>query len=307
MDAKSLEVILTGHEKDLGGFVVHRVLPQIGHKMVGPFVFFDHMGPVKLEAGQAMDVRPHPHINLATVTYLFAGEIRHRDSLGSNQLIEPGAINWMTAGRGIVHSERTPEEKRGQPLEMNGIQLWVALPEEDEECEPSFAHHPRETLPSFEVQGVRVKLLLGRIFDHESPVKVNSNLFYLEVKLGAGQTLTTPCDGREVAAYVVDGEVDVEGQKVVPYAMAIAKSHQHLTIKAVKDSRVMVLGGSSVGRRSIYWNFVSSSKERMDEVKRAWADGPKPGHPRFKPIPGDDEEFIPLPPDALPNPKGTVM
>lgn len=284
---------LNGRERDLGGFKVRRILPSIGRKMVGPFVFFDHMGPSELGPGQSMDVRPHPHINLATVTYLFEGTIEHRDSLGSDQLIEPGAINWMTAGRGIVHSERTPEPLRGQKLRMNGIQLWVALPEEHEEVAPSFSHHPASTLPPFEWEGVSGKLLLGKAFGVESPVPVLSDMVYAEVKLKSGQSMSVPADGRELAVYVADGAITAEGERAERFTMVVASGDLHFA--AAEECRVMILGGRSLGPRFIDWNFVSSRAERITEVKKEWAKGPLAGSLRFPPIPGDDQEFIPIP------------
>ena len=284
-------MIIRAREKDLGGFSVRRVLPYASHRMVGPFIFFDHMGPAEFKPGKGMDVRPHPHINLATVTYLFEGKIQHRDSLGSNQSIEPGAINWMTAGRGIVHSERTPDLERKNGMKINGIQLWVALPKEFEEIEPEFSHHPKETLPEFKIGKALAKLLLGKAFGQQSQVPVHSDLFYLEIKLPKGESLSLNVEGRESAVYIVDGKVTVSGEQVIATEMYVGKD---LVIEALEDSRFMALGGSPVGERFIYWNFVSSSKERLEEVKRDWSLFPKSGS-RFHTVPGDDKEFIPLP------------
>lgn len=289
-------ITVPGRERDLGGFSVRRVLPYALHRMVGPFIFFDHMGPAHFKPNDGINVRPHPHINLATVTYLFEGKIHHQDSLGSNQMIEPGAINWMTAGKGIVHSERTPEDvlKTGQTL--NGIQLWVALPSQDEEIAPSFTHHPKETFPQIKINEVPVKLLLGSGFGVESPVKVHSDMIYAEVKLKAGSELTLPADnGREVAVYIVNGGVNVSGIDFQAYSMAIGDVGEALKIRASEDSLVMLLGGKPMGTRTIYWNFVSSSKDRIEEAKKLWVRGPQFGAPRFYPIPGDDQEYIPLP------------
>jgi redox-sensitive bicupin YhaK (pirin superfamily) len=303
----TVDIIISAREKDLGGFSVRRILPYASHRMVGPFIFFDHMGPAEFKPGQGMDVRPHPHVNLATVSYLFEGKIQHKDSLGSDQAIEPGAVNWMTAGRGIVHSERTPERERSQGCRMNGIQLWVALPEEHEESAPSFTHHPKESLPEFKVGDAAVKLLLGRAFGHTSPVPVHSDLFYAEIKLSKGKALTIAAEGRDSAIYVVDGAVDIEGRKVNRTEMAVAKPGVDLPLVASEDSRVMVIGGNPVGERAIFWNFVSSSKQRIEEAKRLWSEGPSTDNPRFPPIPGDDREFIPLPSEPPPQPKGTIM
>lgn len=287
MDTK----ILAPKSKDLGGFEVRRLLPQIERRAVGPFVFFDHMGPAAFTPGSGMDVRPHPHIGLATVTYLFEGAIEHRDSLGSEQLIEPGAINWMTTGRGIVHSERTPSTLRARGSRLEGIQLWVALPENLEETAPSFVHHPASDLPEFELGGVRCKLLLGRAFDLASPVRVHSDMYYLEAFLPKGTSLTLPADGRENGAYCVKGEVRANGRTLPPLSMATGEP---LRLEAMTNTHVMCLGGANLGPREMFWNFVSSSKERIEEVKREWARGPQTGG-RFPPVPGDEREFIPLP------------
>lgn len=287
-----IELIIPSRERDLGGFSVHRVLPFSKHRMVGPFIFLDHMGPAEFPAGRGIEVRPHPHINLSTVTYLFEGIIRHRDSLGSDQLIEPGAINWMTAGRGIVHSERAPEEALAKTSRLNGIQCWVALPEEAEESEPSFAHHPAKSLPQFRRGDAELRLLLGTAFGKASPVKVHSDMFYLDAKLPAGARIDVPLEGREGAVYVADGEIRVGDRTVERLSMAVGHRDGHLPIEAVKDSRLMLLGGKPVGERFIFWNFVSSSKERIEEAKALWANGP--GEGRFPKIPGDDREFVPL-------------
>lgn len=297
--------VIPSREKDLGGFSVRRVLPYASHRMVGPFIFFDHMGPAEFAPGEGMTVRPHPHIHLATVTYLFEGKIHHRDSLGSDQLIEPGAINWMTAGHGIVHSERSPDEQRKSGGRLNGIQLWVALPTHEENTAPSFVHHPAATLPEFELDGARLKLLLGSAFGRESPVKVHSDLFYLEVHLPQGRTLTVPGDGRASAAYLVSGQLNAGDANLEPHSMAVGAAGEALCLTATESSHFMLLGGSPVGERFIYWNFVSSSKESMEQAKKEWAGGPGKAGTRFPKIPGDDQEFIPLPDDSLT--PGTVL
>jgi len=301
-----IDAIISARERDLGGFTVRRILPYAAHRMVGPFIFFDHMGPAEFAPGHGMDVRPHPHLNLATVTYLFEGKIQHRDSLGSNQFIEPGAINWMIAGRGIVHSERTPAEERRLGCRVNGIQLWVALPDEHEETAPSFSHHPKETLPEFTVGEARIKLLLGRLFGRQSPVPVHSDLFYAEARLAAGESLELMVEGREAAVYVVDGNIRIAGDDATCSEMAIGKTGENLPIEALSDAHLMLIGGRPVGDRLIYWNFVTGSSDRLLEAKRLWAQGPAPDNDRFRPIPGDDQEFIPLPVEPG-VPKATIM
>lgn len=298
-----IEMVIESRERDLGGFTVRRILPYATHRMVGPFIFFDHMGPADFAPGSGMDVRPHPHIHLATVTYLFEGVIRHRDSLGSDQNIEPGAVNWMTAGRGIVHSERTPAEARASGSRLNGIQLWVAVPEAAEEIAPSFIHHPSNSLPEFEVGGVRLKLLLGSAFGRSSPAKVHSEMFYADAHFSAGATLALPGAGIESAFYVVDGRVSVEGREIGPQTMVVAKDGEVLNVEALSPARLMLLGGAPVGKRQIFWNFVSSSAENIARAKADWAGGP--GSARFPKIPGDDSEYIPLPAEV--NPKGTPL
>ncbi len=302
---KKIDLVIPSREKDVGGFPVRRILPYVNQRMVGPFIFFDHMGPADFLAGEGLTVRPHPHIHLSTVTYLFEGKIHHRDSLGSDQLIEPGAINWMTAGHGIVHSERTPEDLKKTGGRLNGIQCWVALPEESQDVKPSFHHHAFDTLPEFEVDGAKLKLLLGTAFERRSPVQVHSDLFYLDVFLSEGGSLNIPCDGREGAVYLVSGEVEVDDIILEPYTMAVGHMGESIVVKARESSRLMLLGGKPVGERFIYWNFVSSSKENLEKAKRSWAVGPGDQDGRFPKIPGDDQDFIPLPREH--NPPGTAL
>ena len=293
--ASSVQLLIESRAKDIGGFEVHRVLPYASHRMVGPFIFLDHMGPATLKPGHGIGVRPHPHINLATVTYLFKGKIHHRDSLGSDQMIEPGAVNWMSAGRGIVHSERSPQEVLRDGGELDGIQLWIAVPESAEEGAPFFSHHPKETLPEFELGGVRLKLLLGSAFERTSPVQVHSELFYLEAHMPRGTRLCLPvAQDLESAAYVAEGRISITGREVHSFEMAVGEDGKDLVIEALEDSHLMLLGGKHLGTRHIFWNFVSSSKDRIEEAKALWKNGPSKDNPRFVPVPGDDKEFIPL-------------
>jgi hypothetical protein len=284
-----VEAILTPRDRDLGGFVVRRLLPASRHRTVGPFVFFDHFGPTDLAPGNGLDVRPHPHINLATVTYLFEGEIFHRDSLGSAQAIRPGAINWMTAGHGIVHSERTPPEVRAEGHRLHGLQIWVALPRAAEEVAPSFHHHPADTLPVVEDAGVEARVLVGSAFGVTSPVAIASPLSYVEAALAPGAALPLDPAFAERAVYLVDGAVEIGGTRFDAGQMVVlARGDREL--RADGACRLVVIGGEPLDEpRFIEWNFVSSSRERIEEAKRAWRER------RFPVVPGDDKEFIPLP------------
>jgi redox-sensitive bicupin YhaK (pirin superfamily) len=258
--------------------------------MVGPFIFFDHMGPVQLGAGQGLDVAPHPHINLATVTYLFEGEILHRDTLGSEQIIRPGAVNWMTAGRGIAHSERSPAEARKSGARVHGIQLWVALPKDKEEIAPSFAHYAAEDIPVVDREGARLRIVAGTAFGQRSPVEVQSPLFYVEAQLDEGVELAVSEEHEGRAAYVVRGSVAIEGEVQREGTMVVFKKGTTARLSASEASRVMLLGGAPLdGERHIWWNFVSSSRDRIERAKADWREG------RFGLIPGDAEEFVPLP------------
>ncbi len=285
-----IELAIPQRRRDLGGFEVGRLLPFPQRRMVGPFVFFDHMGPKTLAAGipRSVDVRPHPHIGLATVTYLFDGEIMHRDSVGSEQAIIPGEVNWMVAGRGITHSERF-ERARREGGELHGIQAWVALPREQEEIAPSFAHHAGASLPSFAEAGVRGQLIAGAAFGLEGAARTFSPLFYLHVQLDAGARFSLPDSYTERAAYVVDGEVDVAGVRHRSGRMPVFAAGQDATLRAVTPARLMLLGGEPVGERFIDWNFVSSSRQRIEQAKADWRAG------RMKLPDLDHDEFIPLP------------
>ena len=280
-----------GHVHDLGGgFTVRRLLPVVDTRHVGPFVFFDHIGPMQFEPGKAMDVRPHPHIGLATVTWLFDGAIRHRDSLGSLADIRPGEVNWMTSGRGIAHSERTPPDERTHGQKLHGIQVWVALPQADAEVEPEFHHHQREALPRISQPGVEAILIAGSAYGERSPVKVFAPMFFLEVTLTAGAELVLPGEHAERGIYVVEGVVNWGGLEVKASQMAVQSGETAPALQATEASRLMLLGGAPLdGERHLWWNFVASSRERIEQAKRDWVEG------RFASVPGDDKEFIPLP------------
>jgi redox-sensitive bicupin YhaK (pirin superfamily) len=271
-----------------GGFTVKRLLPHALRRSVGPFVFFDHIGPATLGADNALDVRPHPHIGLATVTYLWDGAIMHRDSVGSVQEIRPGDVNWMTAGRGIVHSERTPDRLRGVPHAVHGLQTWVALPQPHEEVAPSFAHHPAASLPTVERDGVRLHVVAGHAFGVVSPVQVLSLTLYVSIELRAGATLEIPDEHEERALYPVAGDVDLDGETLPLDHLAILDGRGTSTLHARSDSRVMLLGGEPLGQRFVWWNYVSSSRERIEQAKADWRAG------RMGQVPGETE-FIPLP------------
>jgi redox-sensitive bicupin YhaK (pirin superfamily) len=290
-------MLIDERRRSLGRFEVGRVLPHAQRHMVGPFIFFDHLGPVELPKGlpRDADVRPHPHIGLATVTYLFDGEIMHRDSTGIEQAIRPGEVNWMTAGRGITHSERFERARRdGGP--MHAIQSWVALPNEAEETAPVFAHHPSGDLPLQEHQGVWLRLLAGRAYGLRSAVNTLSPLFYLHVTLEPDARLELPREYPERAAYLVSGSVHADGQPVEPGRMVIFERGAPAVIEAVSPSVLMLLGGEPVGERFIEWNFVSSSRERLEQAKADWRAG------RMKLPDADNAEFIPLPAEAHPSP-----
>lgn len=290
--SSAVAAIVDARPRQLDAITVGRVLPSVALRHVGPFVFFDHIGPAELAPGAAIDVRPHPHINLATVTYLFEGEIMHRDSLGSAQVIRPGAINWMTAGRGIVHSERTPEGLRQAGSRLHGLQLWVALPVAHEEVEPDFCHYPAEALPSVTVGGVRLRVLAGAAYGVASPVRTLSPLFYVEAVMPAGSSLEV-LPGEERAAYVVEGAVACGGERAGPGRMLIFAPGSAPVLSAEAAAHVVLIGGAALdGPRHLWWNFVSSSPERIERAKRDWQGR------RFAIVPGDEDEFIPLPEGA---------
>lgn len=289
-----IDLVIDARRKDLGGFEVGRVLPFAKRRMVGPFVFLDHMGPAEFAAGDGINVRPHPHIGLSTVTYLFEGEILHRDNVGSVQAIRPGEVNWMTAGRGIVHSERTDPELLKSVRRMHGLQAWVALPEADEETDPLFAHHGQEDLPTYESDGLWARLIAGRAFGVEAKVKTHSPLYYIHWELKAGTRAGPPEGYSENALYVVRGEIEVDGRSYHAGQMLVLSPGQRPTVTAITDATVTPLGGEPLGPRFIWWNLVSSSAERIEQAKADWAAG------RMALPVGDDQEFIPLPPDPMP-------
>ena len=276
------------HAKDLGGgFHVRRLLPAAARQAVGPFLFFDHFGPITAQPADNHDVRAHPHIGLATVTYLFEGAMLHRDSTGAVQRIEPGAINWMTAGRGIVHSERTPDDLRGVVRRSHGLQLWAALPEADEEIEPSFAHTPASAIPAAEIGGARVRVLIGSAFGMDSPVATRSPTLYLDISLSAGDAFPLPL-AAERALYGVDAGFELDGTPVPAQTMVVLPEGDEPMISASADARVVLIGGAPLGPRHLWWNFVSSRRERLVQAADDWA------AQRFAPVPGETE-FIPLP------------
>ena len=285
-----VELVIETRPRDLGGFSVRRVLPSAKRRMIGPFIFFDEMGPVDFQPGAGIDVRPHPHVNLATVTYLFEGEIEHRDSLGSHQVIRPGEINWMTAGRGIAHSERTRDATRRRGAKLHGIQSWVALPKAHEEIAPEFAHHSEQTLPVFKEGGVELRLLAGEAFGHTAPVKVLSPIFYADAKMSAGSEIALPSDHHDRAAYIVSGTVSCGAERCSDPRMLVFVPGLEVRIVAETEARVMLLGGEPFPeKRYIWWNFVSSSETRIEQAKRDWKEQ------RFGAVPGDEDERIPLP------------
>jgi redox-sensitive bicupin YhaK (pirin superfamily) len=286
----AIEALLLPKEKDLGdGFHVRRLVPQVARRAVGPFVFFDHMGPATFAPGSGLDVRPHPHIGLATVTYLFEGEILHRDSLGVVQPIRPGAVNWMVAGRGIVHSERSAPETRAAGQTLHGIQTWIALPQKLAECAPSFRHHPAETLPRFTDGAARLVLIAGSAYGRSSPVEVLSPMFYLDVVFEATGGCALPQRDQERGIYVVDGEVRLDDAPVPRHHVAVLSPGSAPRLNAQAGARVMLFGGAPLdGPRTIWWNFVSHDKARIEQAKADWRAG------RFARVPGESE-FIPLP------------
>ena len=290
-----IDLVIEARRKDLGGGLeVGRVLPFARRRMVGPFIFLDHMGPADFMPGQGIAVRPHPHIGLATVTYLFTGEIMHRDSLGSTQPIRPGEVNWMTAGRGIVHSERTEPQFLTRGSKMHGLQTWVALPTEHEETAPAFAHYGASVLPTFEQAGTRGTVIAGDVYGLKSPIQTLSPLFYVELILAPGVRFALPDDQEERAAYVISGTVTSNGAVYGAGHLLVFGLGEAVLAAAESPAHVMLLGGAAVGPRHIWWNFVASSTERLEQARADWAAG------RMKLPPDDDKEFIPAPQEPIP-------
>jgi redox-sensitive bicupin YhaK (pirin superfamily) len=293
-ESAAIELVLAARARDVDGFSVRRVLPASSRRLVGPFIFFDHMGPARLPTGRGLDVRPHPHIALATVTYLFEGEILHRDNLGSVQPIRPGDINWMLAGRGVVHSERSSEEQRRQGPQVHGLQCWVALPLAHEEDAPRFEHHPAAAIPVVDQPGARLEVLAGTAYGARSPVGVVSPTLYVHGRLRAGARLPVDGDHEERAFYVVEGEVACDGHPFGAGTMVVLRPGAPVTLEAAGPARLVLVGGARLdGERHVWWNFVSSTRAGIERAKQDWRGGPQPG--RFAPIPNDDAEFIPLP------------
>lgn len=275
---------------DLGDFKVRRTLPAKTRTMVGPFIFVDQFGPARLPAGKGMDVRPHPHINLATVTYLFEGAIEHRDSIGSHQVIEPGAINLMTAGRGIVHSERSPTAERANGPSLYGMQTWLALPDGQEEIEPAFEHVDGAALPLMEDQGVSARVLMGTLWGKTAGVTEHSGTIYADIILSGGASVPVDAVADERAVMVVEGQASLDDDRLEPFTLYILAPGEAMTLKAATASRIMLLGGEAFAtKRHVFWNFVSSSRDRINQAKEDWKAR------RFPLVPGDEQEFIPLP------------
>ncbi len=291
----AIETLIVPRARDIGAFEVRRALPAPKRQMVGPFIFFDQMGPAEFVTDEGMDVRPHPHIGLATVTYLYEGGVYHRDSLGTAMEIEPGAVNWMIAGRGITHSERTAPERRRAGERLFGIQTWVALPEAEEDREPGFEHAPEADLPLLEGEGKRLRLILGTGWGERAPVHTFSDTVYADAVLEAGAKIPLPAEHEDRGLYIVSGEIEIAGERFEAGRMMVFRPGDAITVTAVTPARFMILGGATLeGPRHIWWNFVSSSREKIEEAKRAWAEGDW-AHGRFQLPPDDNAEHIPLP------------
>ena len=293
----AIETVIVPRARDLGGFEVRRALPAPRRQMVGPFIFFDQMGPAEFLPTRGLDVRPHPHVGLATISYLYRGRMHHRDSLGTDSWIEPGAVNWMVAGHGITHSERTDDATQVDPMPFFGIQTWVALPKDHEDRAPMFQHAAKEALPVLEGEGKEVRLILGSAYGETAPVEVASEMFYADALLDAHAKLPMPDNHEDRGVYVVSGSVGVAGQTFETGQMMVFRPGDRVSVTAgALGARLMILGGATLeGPRHIWWNFVASSKERIEEAKEAWRRGDWESNPRFQLPPGDDAEFTPLP------------
>ncbi|MCZ8152472.1 MAG: pirin family protein [Rhodobacteraceae bacterium] len=292
----TIAAVIVPRARDLGGFEVRRALPSVERQMVGPFIFFDQMGPAEFLTGQGIDVRPHPHIGLATVTYLLKGRMHHRDSLGTDQWIEPGAVNLMLAGHGITHSERTDGEMRARPHAMFGLQTWLALPQKNEDDPAAFLHAPAALLPELEGEGKQVRLILGNAWGEQVPVETPSEVFYADATLAPGAAIPLPEEHEDRGIYILSGEVSVAGQTFPVGQMLVFRPGDRVSVKAGEaGARIMLLGGATMdGPRHIWWNFVASSKDRIEAAKEAWRAGDW-AHGRFRLPPGDDAEFMPAP------------
>lgn len=287
--SQGVSLYIRSQERDLGDFTVRRFLPHSMQRKVGPFVFFDHMGPAGFAPGQGIDIRPHPHVCLATITYLFEGSIVHRDSLGYVQEIRPGEVNWMTAGRGIVHSERTGAAARGSGQNFHGLQLWVALPEESEEMEPEFFHYDRDAIPVLHYQNSTMRLVAGTVFGETSPVKTYSRLFYVDVEMPESGAVRLPNDYSERGVYIISGSLDCRGAPIEAGTMAVFNEDAAVELTASRNTRLVMLGGDPITERYLDWNFVASTRERIEQAKDDWRNG------RFPIIADDAQEYIPLP------------
>lgn len=294
--ADAIETLIIPRARDIGGFEVRRALPAPKRQMVGPFIFFDQAGPAEFLTGQGIDVRPHPHIGLGTVTYLYQGDFHHRDSIGSDQIIRPGALNWMVAGKGVTHSERTSAEARKGPNSLFGIQTWIALPENREDMEPSFEHHGKDSLPEIRDQGVEARLILGHAYGETAPATLYSDTFYLDVTLAPGARFPLPQDHEDRGIYVTQGSVRIAGQEFESGRMMVFRPGDAITVQAGdQGARLMALGGATLnGPRYIWWNFVASSRERIEEAKRQWQ-AARWGEGLFDLPSNDRAEHIPLP------------
>ena len=294
-ECNAIETLIVPRARDIGAFEVRRALPSSQRQMVGPFIFFDQMGPAEFLTDQGMDVRPHPHIGLATVTYLYQGGVFHRDSLGTEMEIQPGAVNWMIAGRGMTHSARSAPQRRRAGERLFGIQTWVALPEEAEETVPGFEHVEKKRLPFLDAEGKQVRLILGSLFDERAPVRTFSEMFYADAVLAQGARLPLPAEHEDRGIYITEGEIEIAGERYEAGRMMVFRPGDEITTTARRPSRLMLLGGETLGGpRYIWWNFVASSNEKIQAAKAAWAAGDW-AHGRFRLPPSDKDEYIPLP------------